>query len=105
MDSNVLINAFRGTGQTAIESISLLQDATRDFVTSDFVRLEILPKAHYHQNQLEVNFYEQFFQAVVATTPSSKSLVISAVAEATTAGLGAVDALHVAAGKQKALKN
>jgi len=99
LDANVLINAFRGTGKTAAESIALLQDDTREFVTSDFLRLELLPKARYHQNQLEVEFYERFFQAATVITPSSESLVASADAEAMTAGLGAVDALHVAAAK------
>jgi len=99
LDTNVLINAFRGTGKTAAESISLLQDDTREFVTSDFLRLELLPKARFHKNQLEVDFYERFFQSAAVITPSLVSLVLSADAEATIAGLGAVDALHVAAAK------
>jgi len=49
LDSGVLISAHRG--EPAIRkralALPLLDDPERTFVTSDFVRLEILPKATY----------------------------------------------------------
>ena len=77
----------------------LIDDPGREFVASDILRLELLPKAHYHGRELEEQFYEEFFAAavVVVTAPS---LVEEAESLARNFGLSAADALHVAAAIQ-----
>jgi predicted nucleic acid-binding protein len=69
-------------------------------VTSDFVHLEVLPKAVYQRQQAEVLFYRAFFARAKQTVKASSSLIAQAVREAEQAGLSAVDALHVAAAKK-----
>lgn len=71
----------------------------RLFLSSDVMRLEVLPKAHYFHRQDEVDFYEMFFTEVAQIVPVSEALIAQAHLEAQSAGLGALDALHVAAAK------
>jgi len=63
------------------------------------VRLEILPKAHYFHYQGKVDFYEMFFTEVAQIVAISATLIAQAHHEAQSAGLGALDALRVAAAK------
>ena len=79
--------------------MEVLGDPNRIFVTSDFIRLEVLPKANYQCNYEEAEFYETFFQGAYRTVPSSKRLFLRANEEACRLGLAAMDALHVAAAK------
>jgi predicted nucleic acid-binding protein len=44
LDSGVLIAAARGNDEAATLAFALLADTSRVFVSSVFVRLEILPK-------------------------------------------------------------
>jgi len=80
--------------------MEILDDPQRIFITSDFVRLEVMPKAVYHKNDDEVEFYEVFFQEARRTISGSKDLVLRAHEDACTFGLAAVDALHVAAARK-----
>jgi predicted nucleic acid-binding protein len=100
IDSGVLIHAARGTAELSERALAVLDDPDRRFVTSDFVRLEVLPKAIFHHKRDEAEFYEAFFEAAQRTEHSSKSLVAEAQSEAEQAGLSATDALHVAAAKR-----
>jgi hypothetical protein len=61
IDSGVLITAARGASLLSDRAISFLGDPLRTYVTSVFVRLEVLPKSIYHQNAAETEFYEAFF--------------------------------------------
>lgn len=99
LDSGVLIAAARGNDAVASKALAILDDPSRSFVTSDFVRLEILPKPLYNKYAKEAEFYQEFFEAVEQHVPSSASLIEAAYSEATAAGLSAVDAIHVAAAK------
>jgi predicted nucleic acid-binding protein len=77
----------------------ILDDPDREFVTSDFVELEVLPKAIYNRKDDEADFYRTFIAAAQDIVRSSQALVTQAKAEAEQAGLSAVDALHVAAAR------
>lgn len=68
----------------------------REFVSSQFVRLEVLPKAIYHQQQDKAEFYETFFDAVSDWATDLDQVTQDAYQLACTYGLAAVDALHVA---------
>jgi len=97
IDSGVLISAATGRDALFERAWDILDDPERVFLTSEFVRLEILPKARYFQYQDEVDFYEMFFTEVAQIVPMSAALMTQAHLEAQSAGLGALDALHVAA--------
>ncbi len=67
------------------------------FASSDFVRLEVLPKASFHRREEERAFYEGFFGAVRHWAPIGEALIEEALEIASRSGLSALDALHVAA--------
>ncbi len=97
LDSGVLIAAHRGTASILIAAASILNDPNREFVTSEFVRLEVLPKPKYHGRTAEVTFYDGYFATVTQVVPLDSALVQLGMQRAETFGLSAVDALHVAA--------
>ncbi len=100
IDAGVLIAAARGTHELAERALEVLDDPDRYFVISDFVQLEVLPKAVFNKQDAEADFYRTFFQSAQRTVKSSSTLVAEAQAEAEQAGLSAIDALHVAAAKR-----
>ncbi|MFQ5955646.1 MAG: hypothetical protein ACE5JZ_11340, partial [Kiloniellales bacterium] len=77
--------------------LDILDDPSREFAASDFLRLELLPKPKYERRQPELAFYEDFFAAVTQWATARSKLVDAAYAVATRHGLSAMDALHVAA--------
>ena len=58
LDAGVLIAAARGKEPIAIRALEILDDPNRQFVSSIFLRLELLPKPTYFKNSSEVEFYE-----------------------------------------------
>ena len=99
LDAGVLIAAIRGTPEVAERAMELLNDPERLFVSSDFVQLEVLPKAVYFQQAAEASFYLAYFASVTEMVPVSQALVAQASEQAQQAGLAAMDALHVAAAR------
>lgn len=97
IDSSVLIDAIRGEPEIAAKAAAVLDEPTRQYASSKFVRLEVLPHAVHFKHVDEVAFYNEVFSKVVAWADADDTLVEAAIAEATAAGLGAADALHVAA--------
>lgn len=97
IDSGVLITAATGTGEFLEKAMEVLDDPDRTFVSSDYVRLEVLPKAVFHGNDEEAEYYRAFFESVSRWTQSSPDLARRALDLACQFGLGARDALHVAA--------
>ena len=97
IDSGVLIYGARGSDEAAKLALPFLQAAGRRFVTSDYVRLEVLPKAIFHKNTAEMEFYEGFFRLNSWVVPTSTELVKLAIEEACANGLNGMDALHIAA--------
>jgi len=99
VDSGVLIAAARGTDEVFAKAMEVIDDPDRVFISSDFVRLELMPKPSYFNRVAEAEFYETFFDKARMVRTSS-GLVSQALEEACSAGLGAVDALHVVAAKR-----
>jgi predicted nucleic acid-binding protein len=97
IDAGVLIAAARGSGSIAQRALESLDDPDREFASSIFVKLEVLPKAVYHKNEAEVAFYRTFFEAVLHWADSLRTVSQEAFREACYYGLAATDALHVAA--------
>lgn len=97
VDSGVFITAFRGVQSASHRANSFLNSRDREFVSSQFVKLEVLPKATYHHQQDEAEFYETFFDAVSYWTTDVEQVAEDAHQLACTCGLAAMDALHIAA--------
>ena len=98
-DSGVLIDAARAASpQRAQAAIYYLGDPSRTYLTSAFVRLEIVPKAGYSGRKEELAFYESFFaDPGIEWCRDWERMLAVADEEALRHGLGALDALHVAA--------
>ncbi len=98
LDAGILIAAVRGQEDEAARALAILEDPERNFIASDFLRMEVLPKAIYYQRPAEVALYERFFSQAHLVSVSAV-LVTQAYTEACTFGLSALDALHVTVAK------
>jgi predicted nucleic acid-binding protein len=98
VDAGVLIAAAT-TRDPALHpaAIAVLDNTDREFLTSRFVWLEIIPKARFYRRVDAIAFYAAFFAGVVAWAEPLELIVRKAETEATAAGLALPDALHVAA--------
>ena len=98
LDAGVLIAAYHGLPSEAEPALALLRDKTRAFVSSPFLWLETMPKALYYRNTSEIAFYNHYFETKVKISIDDV-VAITRVAreEGRRCGLGAMDALHVAA--------
>jgi predicted nucleic acid-binding protein len=97
VDAGVLIAAARGTNPIAMRALDILDEPSREFASSVFLKLEILPKAIFHKKRYEVEFYEIFFNSVSHWAGSIDSIIKDAYQEACISGLSALDSLHIAA--------
>lgn len=97
VDAGVLIYAARAENEMAELALQILEDDQREFASSIFLKLEVLPKAIYHQQSSEIKFYETFFDAVTYWANDINSIIEQAYRESSQFGLGAMDALHIAA--------
>lgn len=98
VDSGVLIAAATGRSAVAEPALDVLTDSGREFASSRFVQLEVLPKAIYFGNEDEAAFYRTFFEEKVTRWAEPIEAIVEAgYREACRAGLSALDALHVAA--------
>jgi predicted nucleic acid-binding protein len=48
IDAGVLIAAARGKDAPSMSALEILDDQSREFVSSPFIELEVLPKAIYN---------------------------------------------------------
>jgi hypothetical protein len=97
LDAGVLITAAQGTGEDADKALQLLKARDREFAASQFLKLEVLPKVLFNQRNLEVTFYEAYFDAVAHWATNIEQLLTAGYQEAAEFGLGAMDSLHIAA--------
>jgi hypothetical protein len=95
IDTCLLIAAFKGEGELGRRALSVLDDPDRWLVVSDAVRLEAMPKARYHKQQEEVEFYEAVFSQAEKVAWDSTALQ-HALDIAESHGIAAMDAIHVA---------
>ena len=96
LDSGVLIAAYRGSSSIEGPAGNIVDDPNRVFLSSPFVRHEISPKALYNMRQDEYRFYQSYFRRAVFCD-DLKSILNHADKESAKSGIGAMDALHVAA--------
>jgi predicted nucleic acid-binding protein len=96
VDASVLIyGAVKPTTDTfhrRLKALQVLGDPSRD----EYLKLEVMPIARYFMKGKEIKFYEAFF-AGVSQWISLEGLIDIAYKKACQYGLGALDALHIAA--------
>jgi predicted nucleic acid-binding protein len=95
IDSGVLIAALRGEGELSERALAVLGDESREFVSSDSVRFETVPKATYFGRSAEAGFYEGFFSRAAVWFAFDAEHCRAAFEEACQCGLAAMDAIHV----------
>jgi len=96
LDTGVLIAAHHGEPQISEAAMEIIADPQREFIITCYLKLELLPKAVFHKQQSEEEFYETFFHAC-EYVPSTDQLSSDALELAKRYGLGGMDALHIAA--------
>ena len=96
LDSGILLTAWKREHLHA-EALALLADESRQFFSSQMVRLELLPKPRFEKRTAEVGFYESFFAGAVAIEPLSAELGRDAEKLGARYGLSGPDALQIAA--------
>lgn len=95
VDSNVLIAAFQGKEDTFRKAIAILDDSTREFIASDYLRLETIPKPTFYRRKEEVAFMEAFLQAAQDYICSSPVITSKAIQFAASHDIAPMDALHL----------
>lgn len=95
LDSGVLIAAFNSPPHLSELALQMLEDPNRLFLTSPFVRLEVLPKAIFNKQAAEARFYESFFARAIVARDLAAIFTLGEK-EAATSGVGSMDSLHVA---------
>ena len=96
IDTGVLISAFRGDSPASELASSFLYDPLREYVTSDYVLLELLPHCEFCGQSEEADFYRSFFHSAKHRVSSSDSLIEYALQEGCRTGISGIDAIHVA---------
>jgi predicted nucleic acid-binding protein len=97
LDSGVLIAAARGGGKLGERALAVLRDGGgREFVSSDYVKLEILPKPIYFGREAEIKFYNVYFSRVSIWLHFDTKHFEAAFEEACRSGLQSYDAIHIA---------
>lgn len=97
VDAFVLINAVVGSNAARkMRTLSVLGDSSREFAASRFLKLEVLPIPFKYRRRKESAFYERFFAGITVWVDDD-SVIQPAYDLACQHGLGAVDALHIAA--------
>ena len=97
IDAGVLITAWRGQSAERLRALTVLSDPQREFISSPFVQLEVLPKAQFHKQKDEIEFYETFFANVPIWITNCDQITAKAMDVSRQFGLSAVDGLHIAA--------
>jgi predicted nucleic acid-binding protein len=97
IDFGVLLSATDGVSRIAEKALEILGDFNREFASSDFVKLELMPKAVYNKQTQEAQFYEEFFSDVIYWANDLEQIVQDTNNIACKYGLAAMDALHIAA--------
>ena len=97
IDANVLIAAFQGEEHVAQRALRALDDPDLKLVSSDYLRLEVLPKPTFHRRQEEIDFMLEIFDGADENIDTSPELTRRALEFASKYDMSPMDALHVGA--------
>ncbi len=99
LDACVLIAAFQGNEDISERAFEIIDDTEREFVISDYLKLELIPKPKFHGFQEEVEFYETFFSNAAIQIVPNPEISAQAIELASQYDLSPIDALHISAAK------
>jgi len=94
VDSNVLITAFQGIEEIWQKAMEVIDDPERDFIVSDYLKLEVIPQPTFHQRYEEIQFMETFLDNAAEYVRANDQITNEALTLACQYSLGAKDALH-----------
>jgi predicted nucleic acid-binding protein len=94
IDANLLIAAWSAEGDYYAQALRVLEAPNRHLIVSDALWLEVMPKAAFHRQEAEYQFYDAVFQQA-ENRPWSPAILEQAKVLATTYGLAAMDAIHL----------
>ena len=94
VDANVLIAAFRGNPDLSQRAMEILDDPEREFIVSDYLKLEVIPKPTFHRQEEELQFMKAYFDSASILIESSPSITLKAFDLACKYNLNAFDAMH-----------
>jgi predicted nucleic acid-binding protein len=95
IDANVLLAAWRGNEELCQKAMDILDDPDREFIVSDYLKLEVIPKPTFFRNYDEVQFMLTFIDNASWHLKGTNSITAQAITLACRYGLSAMDALHV----------
>ncbi|MDR1785257.1 MAG: PIN domain-containing protein [Spirochaetaceae bacterium] len=95
LDASLIINVFSPVEELARRSLAIVNDAGLQFIVSDYLELETLPKMRFNKKHDQVEFTEALFRKSEYVN-SSDEIVAKAKELASMYGLAAMDALHAA---------
>jgi predicted nucleic acid-binding protein len=75
--------------------MDILDDPDREFIVSDYLKLEVIPKPTFFGNHDEVQFMRTFIDNASWRLDCTTSITAQAITLACRYGLSAMDALHV----------
>jgi len=76
------------------KSMEIIDDPGREFIVSDYLKLEVIPKPTFFENHEEVQFMQAFIDNASWQVNATSSITTQAIALACRYGLSAMDALH-----------
>jgi len=94
VDSNVLITAFQGKDEIWQRAIDIIDDPEREFIVSDYLKLEVIPQPTFHQRHEEIQFMHTFFDGASLYASPTPIITAQAVNLACQYSLSPMDALH-----------
>lgn len=95
LDTGVLIAASGGNQKLFQAAFAVIDDPDREFVITDFLKLELLPKPTYFKKIDEVDFLNDFFSIAVETLETTPEKTAASLVLACKYGLSAIDAIHL----------
>lgn len=96
LDSNVLVQAATGADRAIqMRALAIITDPNRQFVSSFFSKMEVIPLAIHFGRTKERLFYEKFFSRV-QTWIDPEDIYNDAYQLACQHALGTMDAFHLA---------
>jgi predicted nucleic acid-binding protein len=96
VDASVLIAAYKANEPFHELAKQALLDPNRYFVSSPFLKLEVLPKAVSNGDILEETFYKNFFEIVIEWVSDLDKIVSLAIVQMSQRNIKSLDALHIA---------
>lgn len=79
LDTGVLIRAFQVGAKNEDRASDIINDSNREFIVSDILKLELIPKATFHKQKDEVAFYEAFFENAILSVEIRSALIAKAI--------------------------